>query len=376
MGNRNILLCLLLLLTGCQKMDATEYGVRFRRLPTFLMGGIAGQVISPGQTTLVMPWDSIYRFDTSVKDLSWGRRKSQQNSEDFVDEYVHTRALDGNEVALAMTVRYRVAPDPERLRSLVEEVAVNNSSVEALVAAVARADMRTHMNRLSTEKFLDERERYAAVDEARGSMERRLAPLGIEILRVNLDDFRFERLLRDGTLDTSYQDKLTEIQKLHQDTEREKSRIETVRAKKLQELNNAIAVVNRQVAEAEGFKQQATLRGDGYFEAKANEALGVSAAGKAEVQGIIEQINALAGPGGEAILKLDLAREMMRAQPKYVLMSDSASPSSVEVKRVDTNELLRQIGVLDGLSTQGRDSKPVAAETRKSPPLSSSKKQE
>lgn len=359
---RASLLLSLLFLAACQKMDATEYGVRFRRLPPFLFGGIAERVVSPGETTFLMPWDSIYRFDTSVKDLSWGRSISQQPAGGVAEDYVHTRALDGNEVALAMTVRYRVAPDPQRLRLLVERVATDNSKVEALVAAVARADMRTYMNRLSTDMFLDEQERYGAVDAARASMERRLSALGIEILRVNLDDFRFERLLKDGTLDTSYQDKLTEIQRLHQDTERERSRIETVRAKKLQERNNALAIVNRQVAEAQGYKDQALLRGDGYFDARSNEAEGVLAVGKAQVTGIIEQINALSGPGGEAILKLDLARELVRAQPRFILLPESTNPSSLEVKRVDTNELLRQIGVLEGLQ---KDSKAVS-DTRKS----------
>ncbi len=350
-----ILVALLLLLCGCQKMESTEYAIRFRRLPPYFFGGIAEHVVTPGETTFLMPWDSLYRFDTSVKDISWGRAQRQTENGKETEtrsDFVHTRALDGNEVALGVTIRYRISPDPEHLKKLVEEVAVDDEGVEDLVSAVGLADLRTYMNRLSTERFLDESERYGAVDTVRSSMQARLAPFGIEILRVNLDDFQFERLGRDGTIDTVYQDKLTEIQKLHQDTERERSRIETVRAKKLQELNNAVAVVNRQVAEAEGYKNQSKLRGEGYYQAKSNEAQGILATGQAEVSGIIEQVNALAGPGGEAILKLELSRQLERSNPQFVLMGEGAQPGSLEVKRTDTNELLKQIGILESLAKE------------------------
>ncbi|MBN8549048.1 MAG: hypothetical protein J0M12_07015 [Deltaproteobacteria bacterium] len=352
---RILSLSLLFLLCGCQKMESTEFGVLFRRLPPYFFGGIAPHVVTPGETTFIMPWDSIYRFDTSVKDLSWGRRASKDaEGGEVVDrgDYVHTRALDGNEVALGVTIRFRISPEPTSLRKLVEEVATDDQGVENLVSAVGLAYLRTYMNRLSTEKFLDESERYNAVDSVRSAMEKTLSPLGVEVLRVNLDDFRFERLGRDGTIDTVYQDKLTEIQKLHQDTERERSRIETVRAKKLQELNNAVAVVNRQVAEAQGYKNQAKLRGDGYYQAKSNEAMGILATGQAEVSGIVEQVNALAGPGGEAILRLEIARQIAQSNPQFVLMGESSQPSGVDVKRTDTNELLRQIGVLEGMQKE------------------------
>lgn len=354
---RVLALASVLFLCACQKMESTEYGVRFRKLPTFFFGGVASKVIAPGETTPVLPWDSIYRFDTSIKDLSWGRGPGEGGAaqgDDLRRGYVHTRALDGNEVALAMTIRYRVLPDPEKLRLLVTQVTTSDEGVQELVSAVGRADMRTAMNALTTDKFLDEAERYRAVDAARAEMQRRLEPLGIEILRVNLDDFRFERVGRDGTVDTSYQDKLTEIQKLHQDTEREGSRIATVKAKKAQELNNAAAVVNRQVAEADGYKAQAMVRGDSYYEAKSNEAEALLAAGKAEVTGIIERIAALSGPGGEAILRLELARHLLQSNPQFVLMGEGGGNSSMEVRRVDTNELLQQMGLLDALRQDSR----------------------
>jgi hypothetical protein len=181
-------------------------------------------------------------------------------------------------------------------------------------------------------------------------MVERLGPYGIEVQRVSLDGYRFERILRDGSVDSSYQEKLTEIQKLREDTEREKLRIDTIRAKKQQEFNETQAGVNRRIAEAEGYKKQAGLRGEAYYEARANEAKAITAQGKAEVEGLIEQINALSGPGAEAILKLELARSLIKSDPKFVVLDSASTGNGIDVKRLDTNELLTQMGAFEALA--------------------------
>lgn len=342
-----IVLCVVLgFLSGCQTMKPTEVGVRFRRLPPFALGGISQRIVSPGETTAVMPWDSIYRFDVSVKDISWGAHGRDQDGKSQSD-FVYTRALDGNEVALGVTIRYRVMPDAQTLTKLVSEGATDDTGVHALIVAIGRADIRTFMNELVTSKFLNDKSRYDAIDKARDSMRARLSPYGIEIVGIALDGYRFERVLPDGNVDSSYQDKLTEIQKLREDIGRERSRIATVKAKKLQELNNAVAVVNRQIAEAQGYKKQATLRGDGYYQARSNEALALSAQGKAEVQALLEQVNALSGAGGEALLRLELARQFLKSSPRFAVVGEHSGNGALDVKRTDYNDLIAQLGLIE-----------------------------
>ena len=133
-------------------------------------------------------------------------------------------------------------------------------------------------------EFLAKEPRYKAVDKVRQAMAEKLEPLGIEVRRVNLDDFQFERLLTDGNIDSSYQETLKEIQRVREETQREHSRINTVKAKKSQEFNDEQARVNRLVAEADGYKQQAAYRGDAFREAKTNQAKAVLAKGQAEVK--------------------------------------------------------------------------------------------
>lgn len=349
------------LLAGCEQsmkqLGPTEYAIRFRVLPRILGGGIAKKVESPGEMVVVFPWDKLYIFDTSVRDISWAIPPAGQSA--HADEAVYTRAIDGNEVALAVTIRYKITSDPEKLRSLVQEVATTNDEVRNIVTAIARADIRTYMNQLKTSEFLEKEPRYVAVDKVRDALGSQLEKYGIEIQRVNLDDFRFERLLRDGTVDASYQEKLNDIQRYVEDTEREKSRVNTVKAKKSQEFNEAQAEVNRQVQEAMGYLTQAKSRGDAYLEARKNDAQAVLAKGQAEVEGLTEQVKALSGPGGQALLRLQIAQELLKNDPKFVLMSPAEAGSGLSVNRLDTNQLLSQMGVMEGMGV-GVQAKPKA----------------
>lgn len=346
------LLSLAFATSACQQMGTTEVGVRYRNLPSNLgpldFGGVASDTVAPGQLAILFPWDRLLTFDTAVKEISWPSTQRPEDKDRF-EGFVHTRALDGNEVALAITVRYRILPDAETLTRIVRQVALNDAEVRDLVASVARADIRSFFNELRTAAFLDEVSRYGARDKVEKSMSKRLSQYGIEIQRVILDDFRFERLLNDGTVDQRYQDRITDVQKLREDTERERSRIETVKAKKSQELNNVQALVNREVAEAEGYRSQSKLRGDGYFDSKANEAQGILALGKAEVEGMIQQVEALSGPGARALLKLELAREIVKARPNFVVLNQSNSSGALNVQRLDTNDLLKQLGVVEAM---------------------------
>lgn len=342
------LLFFVLFLCGCdlgiRQTTTTEYGVIFRKLPPILSGGVSSKIVNPGEIVVVWPWDKLYRFDTSLQYISWGGKKADTKNVD----YVYTRALDGNEVALAVTVQYRISEKKDDLIRLVNYVATNNTSVQELVETVARADIRTYMNELRTSSFFDRNARYGAIDKARDAMNKQLVGEGIVIEKVILDEHRFERQLRDGSTDRSYQDKIDETQKIGQDTERELLRVDTIKAQKSQLFNEEQAKFNRALAEADGYSRQAKLRGDAYFEERSNMAKGVLAKGKAEVDGLKQQISALEGEGGRAILKLEIAKNLSKDNPSFVTMPDGGS-STVDLRKLDSNDLLRQIGITEGM---------------------------
>lgn len=360
-----VLVCLLL--SGCNEsfvqMGATEYGVRFRNLPTFLGGGVSSNVIEPGALSFVFPWETLYRFDTSVQKISWGQLTEGNGSKSL--NYITTRAVDGNEVALSVTVRYQIRPNQEGLVNMVRDVATDESQIQDFVKRSSSALIRTFMNELHTGEYLNTNARYKAVDKVRDTLRGKLDFFNIEVVSVQLDDFRFERILDDGSIDSSYQEKLNETQRIREEIDREKARIETVIAKKQQEFNDVQAQVNRQVAEAEGYKKQAVSRGDAYLAARKNEAQAVKIQGTNEAAGILQKVQSLAGPGGKAILRLEIAGELAKSSPKFMVLGSSQQGSSgIEVKKTDVNKLVEQVGVFEALKDSdidkgGKEHRPV-----------------
>ncbi len=336
------LITLSLLLSACQApvqtMPATQYGIKFRKLPNFLGGGISKAVAPPGEVAFVFPWESIYQITTAVREVSWGPGK-------MFPDYMNTRARDGNEVALGVTLRYQVSDSNADLVDLVEKTITTDKGVEDLVVSVAQSDIRHYLNELRTAEFIDPIARAKSIDELKVEMQKRLEKYHVQIVSVSLDDFRFERALASGEKDDTYQRRLDEIQQLVQQTEREVSRKETVVALQQQKYNEAQAQVFRLVEEAKGVKNQAQIRADNYEKTKQNEAQGILTEGRSEVQGMLEKINALSGPGGKAILKLDLAKGLQKEDPKFVVVNQA--PGEMNVNRSDTNELLKQLGVIE-----------------------------
>jgi hypothetical protein len=329
--------------TGFRQMEPAEYGIRFRKLPTFLWGGVDNDVVPPGQLVIVWPWDSIYTFTTAVREVSWGPGK-------IFEEYLNTRARDGNEVALAMTVRYQLATDVEALTDILQKVGTSDQEIEDFVVQVARADIRHFMNELRTAEFIDPTARADAIERVKNAMQGRLSQYHINVVMVNLDDFRFERALIDGSKDDTYQEKLDEIQKINQETEREESRIATVVALKQRAFNDEQARVNRTLEEAKGVKRQAEIRGENYLLAKKNEAEAILTEGKREVEGVKAKIESLSGPGGRAILTLDVAKKLSEGGAKFIVLQQGNGKQGIDIRKVDANRLIEQVGLIESLS--------------------------
>jgi len=357
---------------GIQNMGATEYGVVFRKIPRFLGGGVSGptSVAAPLETVIVMPWSEIYRFDTAPQYLSWGKGMGDGGTLYFhvQDEDMHTRVKDGNQADLKVTARYRLKPDPASLVKLAQEVSTTSEGVREFVIAAIQSDIRTFMNRLRTPEFRNDKKRNEAADAALASVQQRLGSIGVEVESLIVPAYRFVRQLPNDTEDTSYQDRLRDIQAMEQDIEGERSRVETVRAKKKKELLEAQSVYNSQIAEAEGYKSQAVYQGDAYFASRANEAKAILAEGQSEVDGLKQQVAALSGKGGRAMLRLEVARQLAKGSPRFIALGGNSNPASgpgaaagLSLSKTDLNQLLEQLGVVEGLSNNAT-TKGVASE--------------
>ncbi len=352
-------LSLLVLLPGCtgdygfKTLGGAEYGVLFYKLPVWLGGGIRQHLLVPGEKEFIWPWEELYVLDTSLQTIGWGGAGQGDRTQE--EDYVQTRALDGNEVGLAVTVKYRLNKD--RAAYLISNVGDTNDKIRQLVAAVAHADIRTQMNTLNTWDFANQHERQRAVAAVKSAMNTRLEREGVIVEEVIYNDHRFERALGDGTYDRSYQEKIDQTQATNQETQQEQKKIAAVVEDKKRLFNEEQARVNRVVREAEGRKQQAALRGNAFLESKKIESGQILVVGQAEVEGLRKRIEALSGPGGEALLKTELVDHLTKNNPKFVILNTSnQAAGSVDLMRIDANDLLSRAGALSALSA-GNDEK-------------------
>ncbi len=345
---------------GFQRLEAGEYGIKFVKLPPFLGGGVSQTVLEPGEMKFIFPWEELYKLDTTVQTISWSAKGS--GSHPNIEDSVQTRTVDGNEVLLGITVQYRV--DPTKVAHIIQYVAGEKGQIQnrihELVAAIARSDIRTHMNTLSTRDFFSQEERQKAIDKLKNAMNARLQPEGIVIEAVVYNGHRFERIKPDG-IDDSYQQKIDQTQATNQETAQEIKRVAVVIEQKKIEYNELLAKVNRIVAEAKGKKEQAQLRGDAYFKSKNLEAERIMTVGMQEIEGLKKRIEALSGPGGEAILKSEIADELSKSKSSFIVINNGAGAgsNSIGVNKLDTNDLLKQIGILDALRDKPEEEKKV-----------------
>jgi hypothetical protein len=333
-----ILIALLaLVLCGCQEMKQGEHGVVFSELPGFLGGGVKKKLVEPGEVEIIFPWERLYRIDTTVKYLFWGKQEGEGSHEDFVE----TRALDGNEVGLGVTVRYRI--DPKRIHHVVQRVGTSEDSIRKIVEVLARADIRTHMNTLRTADFFSPERRQAAVERVKHALETRLSPEGVIVEDVIYNEHRFERRLGENKIDRSYQEQIDRTQALNEETQQEENKVASVVEQKKREFNEAQGRVNRVIESADGAKRQAILRGDGYLAAKKNEAEQIRTTGLAQVEGLKKQVEALKGPGGQALLKLAIVQQLIANNPKFIVInSGEGGKGNIDLNKIDTNALIEQ----------------------------------
>ncbi|MFN8389246.1 MAG: SPFH domain-containing protein [Bdellovibrionota bacterium] len=333
-----------------ETLGPSEHGVVFSALPTFLGGGVEKKVYSPKQKVMLWPWQRLYRMDTGLQTVTWG---GQGEGDDTLHEdFVQTRAIDGNEVALTMTVTYRIRP--EQLGYVIQKVGIDNDTVKRLVTFVARSDIRLHMNYLKTEDFRSVEERQKRVEQVKSFMNERLQPEGIDVIDVIFVNGLFYRQKSDGTMDTSYQDQMNEEEQTNQKTIQERNRIKTVEEEMKQKFAEAEGSFFRVKEQADGQLRQAENRGNAKYEALLKDAERVHAVGMNEIEGMRKEIEALSGPGGRAILRKEVAKALAESNARFVVMNGTGS-GAVDVNRMDANELIRQAGIFSALSPAAAD---------------------
>jgi hypothetical protein len=248
-----------------------------------------------------------------------------------------------------MSVSYRIIP--EKVPYVLQYVASNDAGVGRIVTAVARSDIRTWMNYLRTDDFSNLEERQKRVDQVKQALNERLLPEGISVEGVYYEKNLFYRERSDKTIDTSYQDQINETERTRQRVEQERFRLKTVE----EEMKRKYAVSEgeffRAKEKADGELRQATERGNAKFSALKKDAERIAAVGNNEIMALTKELEAYRGKGGAILLRKEIGRAMIEQDPKIIATDHGkgSGSTSVDVTKTDTNELIKQLGVITAM---------------------------
>ncbi|MBC8246635.1 MAG: prohibitin family protein [Deltaproteobacteria bacterium] len=308
----------------------TEVGVRTRKMAFIGKKGVEDRVYAPGATYFFMPfindWDV---FDTKLQNLEMtysqvrGDRKSR-------DDLV-LKTIDGNDISLDVIIAYRI--DANKAPHILQYVARDDATLrDKIVRTVARSKPRDIFGELKTEAFYVADAREAQSIKAKEALQKILGPMGVVVEKVLTNDYRFN---------PEYQKAIEDKKVADQQVEKNKSAQHAATEEYKRKLEEAKGEVNKMVADADGQYLKDKIEADVYQEQQQLLAKAIQAEGIAEANGIQEMNNALAGSGGEAIVKLRIAEAI---QGKRIILLP-VSEGGMNLKTTDINRLIETLGI-------------------------------
>jgi len=327
-----ILTMTLMTLTGCMPHTTgeTEVGVRIRKLGFFGEKGVESRVYTPGATYFFLPWiNDWYVFDTKLQNLemTFSKLRGDRRSQDDL----LFKTTDGNDISLDVIIAYRI--DANKASYILQYVAPDDTTLrDKIVRTVARSKPRDIFGELKTEAFYVAEAREAQSQKAQKALQEILGPMGVVVEKVLTNDYRF-----NAEYTKAIEDKKVADQQVEKNRSAQHAALEEYKRK----LEEARGDVNKMVADADGQYLKAKIEADVYQEQQQLLAQAIKAEGIAEAKGIQEMNNALAGAGGEAIVKLRIAEAM---QGKRIILLP-VSEGGMNLKTTDINRLIETLGV-------------------------------
>ena len=327
-----VLALALFISTGCtpHTTGLTEVGVRTRKVAFWGPKGVENRIYPPGGTYFFLPFINDWNvFDTKLQNLEMTYSKTRGDRKTRDDLLFKT--IDGNDISLDVIIAYRI--DASKAPYILQYVARNDDRLRGIIVrTVARSKPRDIFGELKTEAFYVADARETQSNKVREALQQILGPMGIIIEKVLTNDYRFNAEYTKAIEDKKVADQQVEKNKSaqHAATEEYKRKLEEAKGE-----------VNKMVADADGEYLKAKIDADVYLEQQKLLARAITAEGVAEANGIQEMNNALAGSGGEAIVKLRIAEAM---QDKRIILLP-VSEGGMNLKTTDINRLIETLGV-------------------------------
>jgi regulator of protease activity HflC (stomatin/prohibitin superfamily) len=334
-----VLVLLVALLFKPHTTGPTEVGVRTIKWSPFAASGVEDHVYPPGGVyffpAIINGWNTLSTRLFNVEMTYSSERGDRPSRDDLL-----FKTIDGNDISLDVIVSYRI--DPAKAWYIVQYVGATDFEVkDKVVRTIARSRPRDIFGELKTEEFYIADKRDLKAEAAKDVLNEILVPYGVIVERVSTKDYRFN---------PAYQKAIEDKKVADQIAEQNKSATRATQEEYLKRLEDAKGEVNKLVAAADGSFQQAKIEADAYYQKQLRIAQAIEAEGQAEAKGITEMNKALAGSGGEVMVKMKLA-EALAGKPILVL---PLAGSGLDLKTTDVNKLMETYGARAMAAKKGK----------------------
>src|SRR5262245_61189916 len=277
----------------------TEVGVRTIKWSLFGKKGVEDHVYQPGAVyffpAVLNDW---HVYDTRLQNIEM-THDPKRGDKQFRDVLLF-KPNNANDISLDVIISYRI--DPQKAPVILQYVASSDFELkDNVVRTISRSRPRDIFGELKTEEFYVSDKRDEKAERAKATLNELLIPYGVIVERVSTKDYRFN---------PAYQRAIEDKKVADQVAEQNKSATKAAEEEYLKKLEDAKGEVNKMIAEANGRFRQAQIEADAYYQKQEHIAAATEAEGIAEAKGITELNKALAGSGGEVMVKLKIAEAL------------------------------------------------------------------
>lgn len=322
------LLCLMsLALAGCATTSSTEVGVRTNLLGVVEDRGVQ-QVYEPGGIHFVLPvvndWNAL---SISQQNLLMNAEAGTGNRP-FRDD-VAFKTRDGNNVYIDVNVMWRI--NPVKASYIVSNVGQSVGEIqERLVRPVSRSVIRDVFNEITSEEYYQVTVKNRMAAQARDVLAAALEPHGIIVDMLQVQQHRF---------DAEYQAAINAQKQAEADVQTLVEQHKNAEVQKLSELEGKRAEWNKLLEDAQGAAGKTRNEADGYYQTKTNAAKALIVVAQAEADGTRKEAEGLGRFGGDAYVKMQVAKQFAA---KKIMIVPASNVTSMNVNDMMTYLLARQ----------------------------------
>lgn len=317
-------------LSGCfYSTGPNEVGIRTRK---GIIGskGVDEHVYQRGATHILMPfindWHTLNVGQQNLELTASVGRGDRRGRDDLT-----FKTIDGNDISLDIIVTYQV--QEEKAAYLIQYVASNDEDLkEFIVRTVARSLARDIFGELTTEEFYTASERTKKAQKVLEEMNNILLDYGVVVKLISPKAYRFN---------PAYQQAIEDKKVADQQVEKNKAAANAAEKEYEKRVEIAKGDVAKTIAAADGEYKRAIIEADAYYEQQKSLSKAIEVEGRAQAEAIREMNEALAGSGGEAMVKLAIAEALIGKRIIVLPMGGGG----LDIRTTDINALLELYGI-------------------------------